>query len=128
MGGRGIILPNGMSRTDYIRQEFARGRTRGEIARELGVAYQVVYQATYGAAPIAARGQEPADPGSPEGVGDPVGGILLPLSTRVTGETAQALKDLATLERRTISEVVARALDEYVRATRFPGIVFVTGA
>lgn len=51
-GGRKIFLEEGpgagMARVDYIRQEFAKGRTRGEIARELDIAYQIVFQATKG--------------------------------------------------------------------------------
>lgn len=45
-GGSAIVLENGMRRVDYIRQEFAAGRKRGEIAKELGVAYQIVFAAT----------------------------------------------------------------------------------
>ena len=60
--GRGrIILDNGMPRAEYIRQEFAKGRKRGEIAKELGIAYQIVFQATKGAkqveAPVEAEGE-----------------------------------------------------------------------
>lgn len=49
-GGAAIMIttPSGeqMRRIDYIRQEFAKGRKRGEIAKELGVAYQIVFAAT----------------------------------------------------------------------------------
>lgn len=45
MAGR-IVLPNGQNRAEYIRQEFAKGRKRGDIAKELGVAFQIVYAAT----------------------------------------------------------------------------------
>ena len=45
--GRGkVILDNGMPRAEYIRQQFEAGRTRGEIAKELEVPYQIVYAAT----------------------------------------------------------------------------------
>ena len=36
----------GKARVDYIRKEFKKGRKRGEIAKELGVAYQIVFAAT----------------------------------------------------------------------------------
>lgn len=66
-GGAAIMIttPDGaqMRRIDYIRQEFAKGRKRGEIAKELGVAYQIVFAATKPekaaaetAAPAAAEG------------------------------------------------------------------------
>jgi transposase len=35
-----------ISRSAYIRQEFTKDRTRGDIAKELGVAYGIVYSAT----------------------------------------------------------------------------------
>jgi transposase len=35
-----------MSRADYARQEVGKGRTRGDVAKELGVAYATVYAAT----------------------------------------------------------------------------------
>jgi hypothetical protein len=50
------------------------------------------------------------------------------ISARVPDATAQQLRDQAILEQRTVSEIAARAIDEYLRAERFPGIVFVTGA
>ncbi len=37
-----------ISRTDYIRQEIKKGRTRGSISRELGVIYQIVFQSSKG--------------------------------------------------------------------------------
>ena len=36
----------GMKRAEYIRQEFKKGRTRGEIAKELGIVYQIIFAAT----------------------------------------------------------------------------------
>lgn len=49
-GGAAIMITTAsgesMRRIDYIRQEFAKGRKRGEIAKELGVAYQIVFAAT----------------------------------------------------------------------------------
>ena len=33
-------------RIDYIKEQFAAGVSRGDIARELGVKYQIVFQAT----------------------------------------------------------------------------------
>ena len=48
--GRTVILQEGpgagMRRVDYIRQEFQKGRSRSEIAKELGVPYQIVFAAT----------------------------------------------------------------------------------
>ena len=43
-----ITLEDGteVSRTEYIRQQIAAGKTRGEVAKELGVDYSVVWQAT----------------------------------------------------------------------------------
>ena len=43
-----ITLEDGteISRTEYIRQQIAAGKTRGEVAKELGVDYSVVWQAT----------------------------------------------------------------------------------
>lgn len=45
-----IELPDGtkMPRSEYIRQEFMKGRTRSDIAKELDVPYQIVYAATKG--------------------------------------------------------------------------------
>ncbi len=37
-----------MPRSEYIKQEFLKGKSRGDIAKELGVAYQVVFAATKG--------------------------------------------------------------------------------
>lgn len=42
----GHTMENGEPRRDYIRRRISEGQTRGEIARELGVTYQVVYAAT----------------------------------------------------------------------------------
>lgn len=39
-----------MNRADYIKREFAKGRKRVDIAKELDVAYQIVFQATKDAA------------------------------------------------------------------------------
>jgi hypothetical protein len=50
------------------------------------------------------------------------------ISTRLPDAMAQQLRDQATLEQRTVSDIAARAIDEYLRAERFPGILFVTGA
>jgi hypothetical protein len=49
------------------------------------------------------------------------------ISARVTPETAERLREYAQLEDRSLSDIVNRALDEYVRSAGFPGIVFVTG-
>lgn len=43
-----VILPNGQPRAEYIREQAEAGRTRAEIAKELGVPYQIVYAATKG--------------------------------------------------------------------------------
>ncbi len=50
------------------------------------------------------------------------------MSARIPVETAEALRARARVEGRTVSDVLARAIQEYLRATRFPGIVFVGGA
>lgn len=44
--GAAIVLESGEKRVDYIRRRFAEGVKRGEIAKELGVKYQVVFAAT----------------------------------------------------------------------------------
>jgi hypothetical protein len=53
--------------------------------------------------------------------------MAVTISARVPEETAEHLRSLAREEERTLSELVNRAVDEYVRCARFPGIVFVTG-
>ena len=63
VGGAAIMITTAegtqMRRIDYIRQEFAKGRKRGEIAKELGVAYQIVFAATK-PEKAAAEGDAPA--------------------------------------------------------------------
>jgi hypothetical protein len=44
--GRAIVLPNGERRVDYIKRRFNEGASRGAIAKELGVVYQIVFAAT----------------------------------------------------------------------------------
>lgn len=44
--GAAVVLANGERRIDYIRRRFSEGAKRGEIAKELGVAYQIVFAAT----------------------------------------------------------------------------------
>lgn len=45
--GAAIILESGERRIDYIRRRFYdEGAKRGEIAKELGVPYQIVFAAT----------------------------------------------------------------------------------
>jgi len=44
--GAAVVLANGERRIDYIRRRFGEGAKRGEIAKELGVAYQIVFAAT----------------------------------------------------------------------------------
>jgi len=46
--GSGIVLENGERRIDYIRRRYTEGAKRGEIAKELGVVYQIVFAATKG--------------------------------------------------------------------------------
>ena len=43
-----VTLDDGtqMKRTDYIRKRFLEGASRSEIAKELGIPYQYVWQAT----------------------------------------------------------------------------------
>ncbi len=50
------------------------------------------------------------------------------ISARVSQEVADLLRERAADEDRTVSDVVSRAIDEYLRSTRFPGVIFVTGA
>jgi len=46
-GGPAIVLPTGERRLDFIRRRyFNEGAKRGEIAKELGVSYQIVFAAT----------------------------------------------------------------------------------
>ena len=44
--GNKVILEGGEARVDYIKRRFGEGATRGTIAKELGVAYQIVFAAT----------------------------------------------------------------------------------
>jgi hypothetical protein len=116
-----------LPRSDYIRQEFRRGRSRSEIARELGVPYQVVYQATYGWRPVLPEGSGERDaPGlvETERPSDLPASVSVPLNPVMSAD----LRDRALLEGRSGPEVASRAIEEYLRATRFPGIVFVTAA
>lgn len=50
------------------------------------------------------------------------------VSARVPDETARELRACAQDEERSVSEIMSRAIQEYVRAARFPGILFVSGA
>src|SRR5437660_433737 len=53
--------------------------------------------------------------------------MAVTVSVRVPEETAEQLRAYAREEDRTVSEIVNRALDEYLRCARFPGIYFITG-
>ena len=44
--GAAVVLAGGERRIDFIRRRFKEGAKRGEIAKELGVAYQIVFAAT----------------------------------------------------------------------------------
>lgn len=44
--GNVVKLASGERRVDYIKRRFGEGATRGTIAKELGVAYQIVFAAT----------------------------------------------------------------------------------
>jgi hypothetical protein len=44
--GNVVKLASGERRVDYIKRRFAEGATRGAIAKELGVPYQIVFAAT----------------------------------------------------------------------------------
>lgn len=44
--GNAVVLKSGQKRIDYIREQFKAGKKRGEIAKELGVPYQIVFAAT----------------------------------------------------------------------------------
>jgi len=55
--GNKVMLESGEARVDYIKRRFAEGASRGTIAKELGVPYQIVFAATKKkaeAAPVAA--------------------------------------------------------------------------
>lgn len=49
-----------ITRVAYIKREFAKGRKRGEIAKELGVPFQIVYAATKPAKPKEEKAATPA--------------------------------------------------------------------
>ena len=49
------------------------------------------------------------------------------ISARIRPDTAERLKDHASFEDRSVSDIVNRALEEYLRCDQFPGIHFVTG-
>lgn len=85
-GGRiSVTLPDGrtMSRQDYIRAEFAKGRKRVDIAKELDVAYQIVFQATKDAA-------TPRKTASAKIVETPDGSLVFEITGSPTGETFTA--------------------------------------
>jgi hypothetical protein len=44
--GNVVMLANGERRVDYIKRRFAEGVSRGAIAKDLGVEYQIVFAAT----------------------------------------------------------------------------------
>lgn len=44
--GNVVKLANGERRVDYIKRRFAEGASRGTIAKELGVPYQIVFAST----------------------------------------------------------------------------------
>jgi hypothetical protein len=44
--GNKVVLATGEARVDYIKRRRAEGASRGVIAKELGVAYQIVFAAT----------------------------------------------------------------------------------
>lgn len=44
--GNKVILEGGEARVDYIKRRFGEGASRGTIAKELGVPYQIVFAAT----------------------------------------------------------------------------------
>lgn len=50
------------------------------------------------------------------------------VSARIPDETARELRTRAHDEERSVSEIMSRAIQEYLRAARFPGILFVGGA
>jgi hypothetical protein len=41
-----VLMPDGTPRVEYIRKRIAEGATRSQVAKELGVPYQVVFMAT----------------------------------------------------------------------------------
>lgn len=44
--GNVVMLASGERRVDYIKRRFAAGDSRGAIAKDLGVEYQIVFAAT----------------------------------------------------------------------------------
>jgi hypothetical protein len=46
VGNRGTIMEDGTSRAEWLRQQVAAGRSRGDLAKELGIPYATVYAAT----------------------------------------------------------------------------------
>jgi len=44
--GNTVVLKGGEKRVDYIKRRFKEGAKRGEIAKELGVPYQIVFAST----------------------------------------------------------------------------------
>lgn len=58
--GAAVVLASGERRIDFIRRRFAEGAKRGEIAKELGVPYQIVFAATKKKKEAAASGDASA--------------------------------------------------------------------
>lgn len=44
--GNTVVLEGGEKRVDYIRRRIGEGASRGVVAKELGVPYQIVFAAT----------------------------------------------------------------------------------
>lgn len=58
--GAAIVLASGERRVDYIKRRYAEGAKRGEIAKELGVPYQIVFAATKPKKEVAPAAGDPA--------------------------------------------------------------------
>jgi len=58
--GAAIVLESGERRVDFIKRRYAEGAKRGEIAKELGVPYQIVFAATKTKKETAAPAAAPA--------------------------------------------------------------------
>lgn len=83
------VLDNGQecSRAEFIRQEFLKGKSRGELAKELDVSYNIVFSAT----------ANMFNEKHPEGGKGGGGGRSVMVAHPETGETmprAQVMKDL----------------------------------
>jgi hypothetical protein len=47
-GPRSVVMPDGRPRAQFIRDELSTGKTRGQVAKENGWSYQIVFAASKG--------------------------------------------------------------------------------